>query len=112
MRRYWCEINEGVDYLTNNDKVDITLSNPPFVPRKLFWDFHLKAMENTSREIYWLINIGSLNVFTPARLEIMKEKEWGIEHIHIVSDKRWFGRYAWVKISKNKSCITWHNKTF
>ena len=53
----YCEINENKDYLTQNEKVDITLSNPPFVPRKLFWDFMKKAMETTNREIYWLINM-------------------------------------------------------
>ena len=35
----YCEINQGKDYLEYNEKVDITLSNPLFVPRKLFWAF-------------------------------------------------------------------------
>jgi hypothetical protein len=110
----WCEINEGIDYLKFDGKVDITLSNPPFVPRKLFWTFNVKAMETTNRSIYWLINMLSLNVFTPKRLDEMKSKGWYIENMHIVSDKRWFGRYVWLKISKDasKSCISWNGAIF
>lgn len=39
VEKLYCEINEGKDYLTQEVEVDITLSNPPFVPRKLFWQF-------------------------------------------------------------------------
>lgn len=102
-KKEYCEINLGLDYLEYKGNPDITLSNPPFVPRKLFWEFHKKAMETTKREIYWLINFSSLNVFTPNRLEEMKEKGWYLENIHIVADKRWFGRYGWCKFTKNKN---------
>jgi hypothetical protein len=109
----FCEINEGRDYLNYNGHVDITLSNPPFTPRKLFWDFHKKAMETTRREIYWLINMASLNVFTPKRLKEMNDLGWFINSFHIVTDKRWFGRYVWVKISKiNNNVLTYNNKVF
>ena len=53
--------------------VDVTLSNPPFVPRKLFWSFMLNAMKTTRREIYWLINMRSLEVFTKNRMEEIKK---------------------------------------
>ena len=88
--------------------VDYTISNPPFVPRKLFWSFHCKAMDTTRKGIYWLINMSSLNVFTPKRLEEMSSKGWYINNFHIVSDKRWFGRYVWIKISKeNNDIMSW-----
>lgn len=113
IHKEFCEINEGIDYLEYDGEVDITLSNPPFVPRKLFWSFQQKAMDTTRREIYWLINISSLNVFTPKRLNEMKDKGWYINSFHIVADRRWFGRYAWVKISKeDKGTFTWNNKTY
>lgn len=113
VKKFYCEINEGKDYLENKEIVDYTLSNPPFVPRKLFWNFMLKAMETTKKEIYWLINLSSLNVFTPKRLNEMKTKNWFINSFHIVGDKRWFGRYVWVKISKeNSNTLTWTEKIF
>lgn len=109
----WCEINKGIDYLTQNKQVDITLSNPPFVPRKLFWQFHQKAMKTTNREIWWLINISSLNVFTPNRLEEMNNKGWHLNKMHIVADKRWFGRYVWCQFTKeNKDFISYNKKVF
>ena len=40
----FCEINERIDYLDFNGEVDYTISNPPFVPRKLLWSFNCKAM--------------------------------------------------------------------
>lgn len=107
---HFCEINLGIDYLLDNTKVDITLSNPPFVPRKLFWAFHLKAMENTSREIWWLINTTSLNVFTPKRLEEMNMKGWFLEQMISVADKRWFGRYMWCKFTRYPNNFIKYNK--
>lgn len=113
VQKEYCEINEGIDYLQYNGSVDITISNPPFVPRKLFWAFHQKAMATTKREIYWLINLLSINVFTPKRLNEMKEKGWFINGFHIVQDKRWFGRYAFIKISRNDNQVVhWMDKTF
>lgn len=113
VNKEWCEINEGRDYLTFEGKVDVTLSNPPFVPRAFFWEFHKKAMDTTRRAIYWLINIGSLNVFTPKRLEEMKTKGWFIQSFHTVSDKRWFGRYVWIEITREPNgCMTWAENGF
>lgn len=106
----YCEINEGTDYLLQNEIVDYTISNPPFVPRKLFWEFNLKAMNTTRKEIYWLLNMSSLNVFTPNRIELMNNKNWYIQSFHIVSDKRWFGRYVFLKINKNKNNLFTFNK--
>lgn len=96
----WCEITEGVDYLEYQGQVDITISNPPFVPRKVFWEFMLKAMDTTTHKIYWLLNLSSINVFTPRRLDIMEEKGWYIQSFHIVQDKRWYGRYSLVEIGR------------
>ena len=112
VKKVYYEINENKDYLLSTENVDYTISNPPFVPRKLFWDFHCKAMETTRNNIYWLINLLSLNAFTQKRLEEMNNKGWYMENIHIVSDKRWFGRYAFIKFGKDKEKnILSYNKT-
>jgi hypothetical protein len=113
VNKLYCEINEGIDYLDFSGKVDITLSNPPFVPRRLFWSFMEKAMETTKKNIYWLLNMSSLNVFTPKRLDEMKDKRWFIQQFHIVADKRWFGRYVWVKIGREDTgFISWTRRVF
>jgi hypothetical protein len=107
----FCEINLGLDYLLQNEIVDYTISNPPFVPRKLFWNFNVHAMKTTKKEIYWLINISALNVFTPKRLEEMKSLGWYIQDLHIVSDKRWFGRYCFLRMSKDISNFFTYSKS-
>lgn len=99
-KKDWCEINKGKDFFDYNQKADYIISNPPFVPRKLFWTFHRKAMELAQVEIWWLLNMSSLNVFTPKRLEEMKEKSWFITQLNITADKRWFGRYTFIKFGK------------
>jgi len=105
VKKRYCEINEGKDFFDYHSKVDYTISNPPFVPRKLFWEFHTHSMNITNKAIYWLINMSCLNVFTPKRLEEMKYKGWYIQSLNIVSDKRWFGRYIFIKISKEPNDI-------
>ena len=93
--------------------VDYTISNPPFIPRKLFWEFNKTAMNTTRKEIYWLINLNCLNAFTPKRLQEMKDKNWFINSFHIVNDKRWLGRYVWLKISReDNNIMSWCGKTF
>tara|TARA_R110000751_G_scaffold252774_1_gene352411 strand:- start:1 stop:543 length:543 start_codon:yes stop_codon:yes gene_type:complete len=109
----WCEINDGKDFLQYDKKFDVCISNPPFIPRKLFWAFNEKAMELCTRKIYWLINLHTFNVFTPKRLDEMKEKGWFIQKLHIVADTRWFGRYALVEIGKTDlGFIEWKRKSF
>ena len=108
----FCEMNEGIDYLYFNGEVDYAISNPPFVPRQLLLSFHCKAMETTRKAIYWLMHISSVNVFTPKRLNNMKNKGWYINGFHIVSDKIWFGRYVWMRISRTSTqTITWCDTT-
>lgn len=109
----YCEINEGSNFLEYTEPVDVVISNPPFVPRKLFWDFMTKSMQIARKNIYWLINLSSLNVFTPKRLLEMKDAGWFIQRFHIVSDKRWFGRYVFLKIGKvDLEMITWKEGSF
>jgi hypothetical protein len=73
----------------------------------------IKAMDTTNKEIYWLINISALNVFTPIRLSQMKNKGWYFQTMHIVNDKRWFGRYVWCKFSKVESnVLSYCSKSF
>lgn len=113
VERRYCEIDEGIDFLEYDNAVDYCISNPPFVPRKLFWEFNQKAMEITQKKIYWLINLSSLNVFTPNRLEEMKDKGWYIQSLNIVADKRWYGRYVFVEISREKNNLfSWNKKVF
>ena len=113
VQKRYCEIDEDLDFLEYQHQVDYCISNPPFVPRKLFWEFNKKAMEITKKKIYWLINMSSLNVFTPKRLEEMRSFGWYINSFHIVADKRWFGRYIFIEIGReDKGIMNWLQKVF
>jgi hypothetical protein len=107
--KIYYELTEGKDYLGKEKvMVNTTISNPPFTPRKLFWNFMVRAMETSTDRIYWLINLLSMNVFTPKRLEEMKKKGWFIQHQHIVADKRWYGRYVMLGIGReDNGYYTW-----
>lgn len=113
VEKKWCEINEGVNFFDFDEEVDWVIANPPFAPRKLFWDFMDRSMDITRKGIYWLINLSALNVFTPRRLKIMKDKGWYIQSFHIVADKRWFGRYVFLEITKKENKLfTWNKQTY
>ena len=43
----------------------------------------------------------------------MKDKGWYINNFHIVADRRWYGRYVWLKITKEDTGIfTWENNPY
>ena len=54
-----------------------------------------------------------MNAFTPRRLNQMNKKGWYIQSQHIVNDKRWLGRYVWLKISReDNNVMSWCGKSF
>ena len=114
VKKDWCEINEGRDFFDYDEKCDTIMTNPPFVPRKLFWDFVVKGSKVAQKRMFWLINMGCLNVFTPKRLQQLKNNSWYITHLHIVSDKRWYGRYVMVEMGRleERNIMTYNLETF
>lgn len=106
-----CEIEDGCDFLTEwNKKVDWVIGNPPF---HLGWEFLEKASEVSNYGIAFLGNLNFLNSCLPSRLEKLKEKGFYLNKIHIVQDKRWFGRYYYLIFIKEKNnFLTWNTKTY
>ena len=103
-----CELEDGCDFLTDWDqKVDWVIGNPPFDQQK---DFLKKASEVATKGIAFLGNINFWNGLTPKRLSEMNGFE--LQHIHIVSDKRWFGRYYFLIFEKKKGIMSWTRKTY
>lgn len=107
--KYECEIEDGNDFLLWDKKVDWVVGNPPF---NIGWKFIDKMTEIAQKGIAVLGNINNFNQFTPKRLEAMKEKGFELQHIHIVADKRWFGRYYYLIFEKKKGFISWERKTY
>jgi hypothetical protein len=106
-----CEIEDGVDFLTDwNKNVDWVIGNPPF---HLGWMFLDKASAVAKKGVAFLGNLNFLNSCLPSRLEILKERGFYLNKIHVVQDKRWFGRYYFLIFTKEvNSFISWNKKSY
>jgi len=98
--KYECEIEDGNDFLKWDKKVDWVIGNPPF---HLGWKFTEKAFTVANFGVAFLVNINVFNQFTPRRLELIAKSGFFINKIHIVADKRWFGRYYFIIFTKNEN---------
>lgn len=104
------ELEDGCDYLTGSFKYDWTIGNPPF---SIGWKFLERATDTTRKGIAFLGNINFINCLNQNRLQQLKEKGWYINKIHIVSDKRWFGRYYFIIFTKKKNNLFgWGKKSY
>ena len=121
--KYECEIDDGCDFLIQWDKkVDWIVGNPPFAGNKvnengrhpnLIPQWIEKSSELALKGMAFLINHKVINFLTSARLERLKEKGFYLTKIHIVADKRWFGRYYYLVFTKeNNNFISWERKTY
>ena len=108
--KYECEIEEGVDFLNIMDKFDWIIGNPPF---HIGHKFFLKASELSVKGFAFLSNIQSFNSLTTKRLDEINDKGFYIQKIHIVNDKRWFGRYYFIIFQKKcNNFISYTLKTY
>ncbi len=105
-----CEIEDGIDFLTVDKRYDWIIGNPPF---HLGWKFLEKASEISNKGIAFLGNLNFFNSCLPNRFEKLKSKGFYLQKIHIVQDKRWFGRYYFLLFDKNiNNFISWNAKSY
>ena len=105
-----CEIEDGIDFLTIDKHYDWIIGNPPF---HLGWKFLEKASEISNKGIAFLGNLNFFNSCLPNRFEKLADREFYLQKIHIVQDKRWFGRYYFLIFTKNANYfISWNTKNY
>ncbi len=113
VERLECEIEDGVDFLTNwNRPVDWVIGNPPFNQGHQFVE---KASQIARKGIAFLGSHNFLNSFClPRRMQELAERGFSVQRIHIVQDKRWFGRYYFLVIRRNvdSSFVSWETETY
>ena len=109
IEKYECEIDDGCDFLEWDKKVDWVIGNPPF---DIGWKFTEKAIYVAKKGIAFLGSIKFFNQFTSRRLEEMKDESFELQHIHILADKRWFGRYYFLIFEKKKGILSWKRETY
>ena len=109
--KYECEIEDGIDFFEWTKRTDWIIGNPPF---HIGWLFMEKAIKLSNFGIAWLVNNCGMNsLFTPRRLEKIADRGFYLQKMHIVSDKRWFGRYYYLIYTKEPSnIISWNKKTY
>lgn len=122
-KKYECEIEDGCDFLKDWDKrVDWIIGNPPFAGNEidergrhpnLIPQWIEKSSGLANNGMAFLINHKVINFLTSARLERLKEKVFYLTKMHIVADKRWFGRYYYLIFTKEpNNFISWERKTY
>ena len=105
-----CEIQDGSDFLLWNKKVDWVIGNPPF---DIMEQFIKKGSEVADKGFAWLLSIRGFNSLTPKRLADVYDKGFFLHRIHIVSDKRWYGRYYYLIFTKiPNELLSWNKKTY
>jgi len=103
--KYECEIERGCDFYKWDKKVDWIVGNPPFHES---WLFFKKASDVAQKGIAFLINNQAFNSWTPKRYQEFADKGFYLQHIRVVADKRWFGRYYYLIFGKeNNNLISW-----
>jgi len=108
--RFECEIEDGVDFLAMDAKFDWIIGNPPF---HLGWKFLEHASLLVGKGIAFLGNLNFLNSCLPSRLEFLRSGGFYLQGIHIVQDKRWFGRYYFLIFDKTpNNFISWNTKNY
>jgi hypothetical protein len=106
------EIDNGQDFLEGEGvrEVDWIITNPPF---HLGWKFAEKATRDCRKGFAFLHSLTSFNQYTPRRLTILRERGFELTRLHIVADKRWFGRYYFLVFKKGgKPIISWNVESY
>ena len=108
--RFECEIEDGLDFMVWERKVDWIIGNPPFHEG---WKFLDKASQIAKKGVAFLGNLNFWNSCLPNRFEILKQRGFYLQKLHIVQDKRWFGRYYFLIFTKiPNNFISWNCKTY
>lgn len=74
----WCELGEGVDFLTYNKKVDWIITNPPWSKMQQFLAHGMKVADN-------IVYLTTINHYTTKkRIRDMREHNFAIKEIYCV----------------------------
>jgi hypothetical protein len=82
--KYFCEIDEGIDFFEFHNEVTTIIGNPPYS----LWNRWLEhSVSLKPRKIAYVF--GMLNV-TPLRLKLLKDNGYVLSKLHITTVAGWF----------------------
>lgn len=112
--KQWSEIIQGRDYVNHTEEYDWVITNPPFTLESgtkrvnAFWYLLDYFTSRARKGVAFLANDRCFSTLTPIRLELLKNKGYGITQIKVCSVKKWRGRYFFIILEKNKTPVITH----
>lgn len=104
--KLWSELKQGIDYKSIEEPYDWVITNPPFRLEtgtkrvNSFWFLLDYYSQRARKGIAFLGNDKCFSSFTPKRINLLKERGWGITRITVCSIKKWRGRYFFIVLEK------------
>ena len=103
--KYYCEIDEGIDFFDFNEKVDLIIGNPPYS----IWTKWINHTCNITDKFCYVF--GTIN-FTPHRLKHIEEQGFGMTKMILTKVDWWFGHCIVAVFEKNKSSVIQYKLTY
>jgi len=104
--KFYCEIDEGIDFFTYTKRVDWVISNPPFrvLHKGEAINAFIKIINATmglcDKGFFYLVNHKLWSSLTVKRLKEWERDGWVISAIKVMEIKKWYGRYYVVMFQK------------
>jgi hypothetical protein len=104
--KVWSELQVGIDYKTIEEPYDWVITNPPFRLEtgtkrvNSFWYLLDYYSQRARKGIAFLGNDRCFSSLTPKRINLLKQRGWGITKIIVCSIKKWRGRYFFIVLEK------------
>lgn len=110
----WSEITQGRDYKDYEGDYDWVITNPPFRLEtgdkrvNSFWFLLDYYTQRARKGIAFLANDRCFCTLTPRRLEVLRQRGFGITGITVCNIKKWRGRYFFIVLERGKPTMVGH----
>jgi hypothetical protein len=107
----WAELEQGRDYRDVSGAYDWVITNPPYQLEEnakrvnSFWFLIDYYTQRARKGVAFLANDRCFSTLTPIRMEVLKQRGWGVSGITVCNVKKWRGRYFFVIIEKKDSIV-------
>jgi len=105
VKKDWCEILEGRDFLEYAGSPDVICGNPPYSFLDTWID---KTIQLAPKEFSLLIGIGNL---TTKRIEKIEDAGYGLARMKMLKIWKWYGMSVIVVFAKDEHSIIDYDRT-
>lgn len=98
-KKFWCEIDEGVDFFDYKNPVHWVISNPPYSILNKVFDHLIKICKKGFALLLGMINLSI------KRIKYLETNGFFITKIKLLRVRGWFGTSCFVVWEKNKKSI-------